>query len=52
MNAVSPRTRQCRLLVVSPHCDDAVFACGALLAASPGSIVVTFLPALRPPMAR
>jgi LmbE family N-acetylglucosaminyl deacetylase len=29
------------LLVVSPHCDDAVFACGRMLEAHPGSIVVT-----------
>lgn len=28
-------------LVVSPHCDDGVFSCGALLAAHPGSAVVT-----------
>jgi LmbE family N-acetylglucosaminyl deacetylase len=28
-------------LVVSPHCDDGVFACGALLAMSPGSVVAT-----------
>jgi LmbE family N-acetylglucosaminyl deacetylase len=28
-------------VVVSPHCDDAVFGCGALLAAHPGSTVVT-----------
>ncbi len=33
------RLRQ--MLVVSPHCDDAVFACGRLLDAHPGSIVVT-----------
>ena len=30
-----------RLLVVSPHCDDGVFACGGLLEEHPGSIVVT-----------
>jgi LmbE family N-acetylglucosaminyl deacetylase len=29
------------LIVISPHLDDAVFACGALLAANPGSLVVT-----------
>ncbi|HWI14122.1 MAG TPA: PIG-L family deacetylase [Burkholderiales bacterium] len=28
-------------LIVSPHCDDAVFACGELLAAHPGSVVAT-----------
>jgi LmbE family N-acetylglucosaminyl deacetylase len=37
-----------RLLVVSPHCDDAVFACGALLHAHPGSIVVTVFAASQP----
>jgi LmbE family N-acetylglucosaminyl deacetylase len=36
------------ILVVSPHCDDAVFACGQLLAAYPGSLVVTVF-AGRPP---
>ena len=30
-----------RLLVVSPHCDDGVFACGGLMEEHPGSIVVT-----------
>jgi LmbE family N-acetylglucosaminyl deacetylase len=30
-----------RLLAVSPHLDDAVLACGDLLAAHPGSVVVT-----------
>jgi LmbE family N-acetylglucosaminyl deacetylase len=29
------------VLVVSPHLDDAVFSCGQLLAARPGSVVVT-----------
>jgi LmbE family N-acetylglucosaminyl deacetylase len=29
------------VLVVSPHCDDAVFGCGQLLAARPGAVVVT-----------
>jgi len=38
-----------RLLVVSPHCDDAVFACGSLLAAHPGSIVVTVFAGGPPP---
>ena len=36
------------VLVVSPHCDDAVFACGDLLIAHPRSIVVTVF-AGRPP---
>lgn len=31
------------LLVVSPHLDDAVLSCGRLLAANPGSVVVTVL---------
>lgn len=30
-----------RLAVVSPHCDDAVFGCSALIAAHPGAVVVT-----------
>jgi LmbE family N-acetylglucosaminyl deacetylase len=30
-----------RLVVLSPHCDDAVFGCGELLAGRPGSEVVT-----------
>jgi LmbE family N-acetylglucosaminyl deacetylase len=30
-----------RLLLISPHCDDVVFACGQLLAAHPGATVVT-----------
>lgn len=30
-----------RLLVVSPHFDDAVFSCGAMLAAQPGAVVYT-----------
>jgi LmbE family N-acetylglucosaminyl deacetylase len=30
-----------RAMVVSPHCDDAVFSCGAFLDAHPGSLVVT-----------
>jgi LmbE family N-acetylglucosaminyl deacetylase len=34
-----------RLLVVSPHCDDAVFACGDLIAAHPGAVVVTLFAA-------
>jgi LmbE family N-acetylglucosaminyl deacetylase len=29
------------MIVISPHLDDAVFGCGALLAGHPGSIVVT-----------
>ena len=31
------------VLVISPHLDDAVLACGQLLAQSPGSVVVTVL---------
>lgn len=34
-----------RLVVVSPHCDDAVFSCGRLLTAHPGSVVVTLFAA-------
>ena len=30
-----------RLLIISPHCDDAVFACGSLIQTYPGSTVVT-----------
>lgn len=30
-----------KLLVLSPHLDDAVFACGELLAARPGAVLVT-----------
>lgn len=30
-----------RRLIISPHCDDAVFACGSLLQTYPGSTVVT-----------
>ncbi len=37
-----------RLVVVSPHRDDAVLACGEHLAANPGAIVITGL-ARRPP---
>lgn len=42
------------LLVVSPHLDDAVFSCGALLAAHPGSTVITVMagvPAATAPLA-
>ncbi|HEX2055146.1 MAG TPA: PIG-L family deacetylase, partial [Nitrospiraceae bacterium] len=38
-----------RLLVISPHCDDAVFSCGSLLAAHPGSIVATVFAQGPPP---
>lgn len=31
------------ILVISPHLDDAVFSCGQLLAAQPGSLAVTVL---------
>lgn len=37
-----------RLLVISPHLDDAVFACGRLLATVPGAVVATLF-AGRPP---
>ncbi len=35
-------------LVVSPHLDDAVFGCGAWLAAHPGAVVVTVLAGVPP----
>ncbi len=37
------------VLVVSPHCDDAVFACGDFLATHPGAIVVTVFAGRPPP---
>lgn len=37
-----------RLLVVSPHLDDAVFSCGELLAAHPGALVVTVFAGVPP----
>jgi LmbE family N-acetylglucosaminyl deacetylase len=37
-----------RLVVISPHCDDAVFGCAELLARRPGAVVVTVF-AGRPP---
>ncbi len=37
-----------RLLVVSPHFDDTVFSCGALLAATPGATVCTVFAATPP----
>lgn len=37
-----------RLLVLSPHLDDAVFACGALLAANPGATVLTVFGGAQP----
>ena len=37
-----------RLVVVSPHLDDAVMSCGALLAAHPGATVVTLFAASPP----
>ena len=37
-----------QVVVISPHCDDAVFACGRMLEAHPGSVVVTVC-AGRPP---
>jgi LmbE family N-acetylglucosaminyl deacetylase len=38
---MEPVTALGKVLVVSPHLDDAVFGCGELLAAHPGGIVVT-----------
>jgi len=38
---MTPALRDGRLVVVSPHLDDAVLSCGSLLAQRPGSIVVT-----------
>ncbi|HEX9820270.1 MAG TPA: PIG-L family deacetylase [Methylomirabilota bacterium] len=40
-----------RLVVLSPHCDDAVFGCGELLADRPDGVVVTVF-AGRPPAGR
>jgi LmbE family N-acetylglucosaminyl deacetylase len=37
-----------RLLVVSPHCDDAVLSCGSLLETHPGSAVVTVFAGTQP----
>lgn len=37
------------MLVISPHCDDAVFACGERLCTHPGSVVVTVF-AADPPL--
>jgi LmbE family N-acetylglucosaminyl deacetylase len=37
------------VLVVSPHCDDAVFACGDFLATHPGAIVLTVFAGPPPP---
>lgn len=36
------------LVVISPHLDDAVFSCGNLLAACPGSVVVTVFAGIPP----
>ena len=38
-----------RLLVISPHLDDAVFACGAVLASHPGAEVITVFAGDQPP---
>ncbi len=38
-----------RLLIVSPHLDDAVFACGAMLASHPGAAVITVFAGNQPP---
>lgn len=43
------------MLLVSPHCDDAVFACGDLLAGHPAAVVVTVFaggPSPMPPVTR
>lgn len=37
-----------RYLVISPHLDDGVFSCGALLAGAPGSIVATVFAGVPP----
>lgn len=42
-------TRLGRLLFVSPHLDDAVFACGRLLASAPDAIVGTLFAGTAPP---
>ena len=48
-NNVRPNEdRFTRILIISPHCDDAVFSCGDLLAVHPGAVVVTVF-AGRPP---
>ncbi len=42
-----------RIVVVSPHCDDAVLGCAHLIATHPGSLVVTVFagrPAVYPPL--
>jgi LmbE family N-acetylglucosaminyl deacetylase len=43
-----PEAAPRRIAVISPHLDDAVFACGELLAEHPGAVVITAL-AGRPP---
>lgn len=40
-----------RLLILSPHLDDAVFACGRLLASHPGTAVATVFAGAPPPRA-
>jgi LmbE family N-acetylglucosaminyl deacetylase len=40
-----------RLVVLSPHCDDGVFACGRLIAGHPGTLVVTVFAGAPPPAA-
>jgi LmbE family N-acetylglucosaminyl deacetylase len=37
-----------RLLIISPHCDDAVLSCGGVLQSHPGSIVVTVFAGTQP----
>lgn len=46
--AAAPRTDLGRMLLVSPHLDDGVFAYGELLARHPGAVVLTVCAALPP----
>ena len=40
-NASTMSLATCETLIVSPHLDDAVFSCGAMIAATPGALVCT-----------
>ena len=51
MTAAGIEVTAAPIAVVSPHCDDAVFSCGRLLAAHPGAAVVTVLVGGPPPSA-